>query len=111
MNYVHCNINGKIRIFVKEHTYVGVICDTYQYLSLQLTAEDAKLFLTTVIYAKINVNETIELWDSLYTINKYFSMPWLVGVHFNVIRCDEGKIGGLPAHPQEYEDVSFCINS
>lgn len=93
MNYVNYNINGKIRIFVKEHTHVVVSCDTYQHLTLQLTVEDAKQFLTTVIYVKCNADEALELWDSLYTINNNFSMSWLVGGDFNVILCDEGKIG------------------
>ncbi|WMV24325.1 hypothetical protein MTR67_017710 [Solanum verrucosum] len=111
MNYVNYNANGKIWVFVKEHTQVGVISDTDQQITLQLTLEDGKQFLTTVIYAKCSAEERLELWDSLYTINSNFSMPWMVGGDFNVILSEEEKIGGLAVFPQEYEAFAFCVNS
>jgi len=111
MQYVNYNANGQIWIFINEQIQVGVVSDSDQQLSLQLTMADGRQFLVTVIYAKCSAAERLMLWDDLYALYDNYSMPWLVGGDFNVILSEEEKIGGLPVYPQEYEDFSFCINS
>ncbi|XP_049385889.1 uncharacterized protein LOC125850006 [Solanum stenotomum] len=106
MSYVNYNNNGQIWVFVKEHIHVGIISDTEQQLSLQLTLEDGNQVITTVVYAKCNANERLRLWDEIYSLSYNFSLPWIMGGDFNVIMGVEEKIGGLPV-----EDFAFCINS
>ncbi|KAG5615462.1 hypothetical protein H5410_015286 [Solanum commersonii] len=90
--------NFKRRLGMKyDHIQVGVILDTNQKITLQLTLEDGKQMLTTMIYAKCSVEERIELWNDLYFNSDHYSEPWM--------------IGGLPVYIQGYEDFAFCINS
>ncbi|KAH0748476.1 hypothetical protein KY290_027708 [Solanum tuberosum] len=69
------------------------------------------IILATVIYAKCDALERINMWDDIYNISVNYNMPWLVGGDFNVIMSDEEKTGGLPVYPQAYEDFSFGMNS
>ncbi|KAH0758309.1 hypothetical protein KY290_021802 [Solanum tuberosum] len=48
MQYVNYNSNGQIWVFVKENIQVGVILDTTQQITLQLTLEDGKQIITSM---------------------------------------------------------------
>ncbi|XP_060170505.1 uncharacterized protein LOC132601442 [Lycium barbarum] len=67
--------------------------------------------VVTMVYAKCDEVETVNLWDCLCNISATMSMPWLIGGDFNVILNEEEKIGGLPVFPQEYKDFACCVNS
>ncbi|XP_060183209.1 uncharacterized protein LOC132613179 [Lycium barbarum] len=70
-----------------------------------------KNMVVTIVYAKCDEVERVNLWDFLCNISTTMSMPWLTGGDFNVILNEEEKIGGLPVFPQEYEDFACCVNS
>lgn len=111
IHYVNFNINGKIWTFVQEHIQVGVIFDSEQQLTLQLTMVDGKEIIIIMVYAKCSSLERLRLWDDIYVLWQSTSMPWLMDGDFNAILGMEEKIGGLPIYPQEYEDFVFFINS
>lgn len=67
--------------------------------------------VTTIVYAKCDAIDKLNLWDDIYLLSQNMRLPWLVAGDFNVIMSDEEKIGGLPVYPNEYEDFAFCINS
>ncbi|KAH0679730.1 hypothetical protein KY284_020815 [Solanum tuberosum] len=48
MQYVNYNSNGQIWVFVKENIQVGVILDTTQQITLQLTLKDGKQIITSM---------------------------------------------------------------
>jgi len=100
MSYATHNQNVKIWVFVQDHIHVGVISNTDQQLTLQLHFQDTgDIILATVIYAKCDALERINMWDDIYNISVNYNMPWLVGGDFNVIMSDEEKTGGLPVYP------------
>lgn len=102
------NINGQIWVFVQDNIQVGVIFDSKQQLTLQLTMVDEKKMMIIMIYAKCSTLERLSLWDDIYALGRSISMPWLGSGNFNVILRAEKKIGGLPIYPQEYENFAFC---
>ncbi|XP_015159308.1 uncharacterized protein [Solanum tuberosum] len=111
MHYVNYNVNGQIWVFVKQHVHVGVIADSEQQLTLQLTLENGEQLLVSVVYAKCSAIERLSLWDEIFTISQEYVVPWMIGGDFNVILREEEKIGGLPVYPQEYEDFAECLNA
>ncbi|XP_070025348.1 uncharacterized protein [Nicotiana sylvestris] len=68
-------------------------------------------FVLTLIYAKCDAIERIELWDSLYAMARDMDTPWLVGGDFNVIWDEEEKFGGLPVSLNEIDDFRHCVNT
>ncbi|KAH0729153.1 hypothetical protein KY289_000341 [Solanum tuberosum] len=111
MHYVNYNVNGQIWVFVKQHVYVGVIADSEQQLTLQLTLENGEQLLVSAVYAKCSAIERLSLWDEIFTISQEYVVPWMIGSDFNVILSEKEKIGGLPVYPQEYEDFAECLNA
>ncbi|XP_059310169.1 uncharacterized protein LOC132061351 [Lycium ferocissimum] len=65
----------------------------------------------TLVYAKCDRIERIELWDSLYNLASDMNTPWLVGGDFNVITDEHEKYGGQPVSLNEVEDFRHCINT
>lgn len=65
---------------------VTILYNMVQQLNLKLfhTETHVELILT-LVYAKCDVIERIELWDSFYAMAKDMITPWLVGGDFNVI--------------------------
>ncbi|XP_059315791.1 uncharacterized protein LOC132066504 [Lycium ferocissimum] len=112
MRYAHHNYNGKIWFFINDNIDVEVIQDTDQQITVKLSfQEDNKILMTTMIYAKCEALERINLWDNLYNLADQMEVPWLVGGDFNVIMNEDEKIGGHTSYPDEYEDFAFCVNS
>ncbi|XP_019252904.1 PREDICTED: uncharacterized protein LOC109231720 [Nicotiana attenuata] len=81
-------------------------------ITLKMTDTDSnKEFIITMVYAKCDAIERIELWDTLYSLASDMSLPWLVGGDFNVIWDEEEKFGGLPVHINEIDDFRHCIST
>ncbi|XP_070014295.1 uncharacterized protein [Nicotiana sylvestris] len=83
------NVSNKIWAFIDEHVE----------------------FVLTLIYAKCDAIERIELWDSLYAMARDMDAPWLVRGDFNVIWDEEEKFGGLLVSLNEIDDFRHCINT
>ncbi|XP_060190755.1 uncharacterized protein LOC132620046 [Lycium barbarum] len=106
------NVSGKIWAFIDEEYEVTVLMDTVQQLTLKLFNWDTDLdMIVTLVYAKCDRIERIELWDSMYNLASYMTLSWLVGGDFNVIVEEEEKYGGLPVTLNEVEDFRHCIQT
>ncbi|XP_070013578.1 uncharacterized protein [Nicotiana sylvestris] len=83
-----------------------------QQLTLRLFHTESHVELVlTLIYAKCDAIERIELWDSLYAMARDMDSPWLVGGDFNVIWDEEEKFDGLPVSLNEIDDFLQCVNT
>ncbi|XP_060211851.1 uncharacterized protein LOC132639423 [Lycium barbarum] len=100
-----CNVSGKIWAFVNEDYQVTVMIDNVQQLTLKLhNVNSAEEMIVTLVNAKCDRMERVELWDSLHYLASNMTLPWLVGGDFNVI-CDEDEMfGDLPMTFNEVED-------
>ncbi|XP_070029053.1 uncharacterized protein [Nicotiana sylvestris] len=106
------NVSNKIWAFIDEVYEVTVMYNLVQQLTLrQYHSETHVEFVLTLVYAKCDAIERIELWDSLYFMASNMTIPWLVGGDFNVIWDEEEKFGGLPVHLNEIDDFRHCINT
>ncbi|XP_075102115.1 uncharacterized protein LOC142177432 [Nicotiana tabacum] len=102
----------KIWAFIDEVFEVTVMYNMVQQLTLRLFHTESHVeFVLTLIYAKCDAIERIELWDSLYAMARDMEAPWLVGGDFNVIWEEEEKFGGLPVSLNEIDDFRHCINT
>ncbi|XP_019242361.1 PREDICTED: uncharacterized protein LOC109222455, partial [Nicotiana attenuata] len=106
------NVSNKIWAFIDEVFEVTILYNMVQQLTLKLfhTETHVELILT-LVYAKCDPIERIELWDSLYAMATDMTSPWLVGGDFNVIWDEEEKFGGLPVSLNEVDDFRHCINT
>ncbi|XP_060201987.1 uncharacterized protein LOC132630433 [Lycium barbarum] len=106
------NVSGKIWAFIDEEYEVTVLMDTDQQLTLKLFNWNTDFdMIVTLVYAKCDKSERIELWDSMYNLASDMTLLWLVGGDFNVIVEEEEKYGGLPVTLNEVEDFRHCIQS
>lgn len=67
--------------------------------------------ITTLVYSKCDAIERIELYDSMYALDSYINVPWLVGGAFIVIVDEEENLGHQPVSMNEMEDFQHCINT
>ncbi|XP_075088531.1 uncharacterized protein LOC142170503 [Nicotiana tabacum] len=106
------NVSNKIWAFIDEVFEVTVMYNMVQQLTLRLFHTESHVeFVLTLIYAKCDAIEKIELWDSLYAMARDMEAPWLAGGDFNVIWDEEEKFGGLPVSLNEIDDFRHCINT
>ncbi|XP_070004804.1 uncharacterized protein [Nicotiana sylvestris] len=78
------NVSNKIWAFIDEVFEVTVMYNMVQQLTLRLVHTESHVeFVLTLIYAKCDAIERIELWDSLYEMARDMNAPWLVGGDFN----------------------------
>ncbi|XP_070010386.1 uncharacterized protein [Nicotiana sylvestris] len=106
------NVSNKIWAFINEVFEVTVMYNMVQQLTLRLFHTKSHVeFVLTLIYAKCDVIERIELWDSLYIMARDMDAPWLVGGDFNVIWDEEEKFGRLPVSLNEIDDFRHCVNT
>nr|XP_016513341.1 PREDICTED: uncharacterized protein LOC107830328 [Nicotiana tabacum] len=106
------NVSNKIWAFIDAVFEVTVMYNMVQQLSLRLFHTESHVeFVLTLIYAKCDAIERIELWDSLYEMARNMDQAWLVGGDFNVIWDEEEKFGGLPVSLNEIDDFRHCINT
>ncbi|XP_075098448.1 uncharacterized protein LOC142175489 [Nicotiana tabacum] len=74
------NVSNKIWAFIDEVFEVTVMYNMVQQLTLRLFHTESHVeFVLTLIYAKYDAIERIELWDSLYAMARDMDAPWLVG--------------------------------
>ncbi|XP_060216564.1 uncharacterized protein LOC132644040 [Lycium barbarum] len=107
-----CNISGKIWAFVDANHEVTVLIDSVQQMTLKLENCDTHAeIIVTLVYAKCDRIERIELWESLYHLASDMTLPWLVGGDFNVITDEEEKYGGMPVTLNKVEDFRHCIQT
>nr|XP_009761020.1 PREDICTED: uncharacterized protein LOC104213256 [Nicotiana sylvestris]XP_016466758.1 PREDICTED: uncharacterized protein LOC107789460 [Nicotiana tabacum] len=79
---------------------------------MKLTNVDSqKSFIVTLVHAKCDSIERIELWDSLHALAGNMTLPWIVEGDFNVIWDEEEKFGGRPVSLNELNDFRYCINN
>ncbi|XP_075099497.1 uncharacterized protein LOC142176265 [Nicotiana tabacum] len=106
------NVSNKIWAFIDEVFEVTVMYNMVQQLTLRLFHTESHVeFVLTLIYAKCDAIERIELWDSLYAMARDMDAPWLVGGDLNVIRDEKEKFGGIPVSLNEIDDFRHCINT
>lgn len=60
------------------------ILDTVQQVTIKFKI-DSKFLLISVVYARCNALEILELWEELESINDRDRCPWIIGGNFNVI--------------------------
>lgn len=97
MPVVNHNSNGKIWVFTNHGYEVTVVSNTDQQLTVLLLDQNTALsFYATIVYAKCDSTQRLELWDELYQLSVNMDRPWLIGGDFNVVLNGEEKIGGLP---------------
>lgn len=53
-------------------------------------------FVLTIVYAKYDRNQILELWDDIFSVANRISGPWIMGGDFNTIINESIKIWGLP---------------
>nr|XP_009803099.1 PREDICTED: uncharacterized protein LOC104248527 [Nicotiana sylvestris] len=106
------NVSNKIWAFIDEIFEVSILYNMTQQLTLRLMHSETHVeLILTLVYAKCDRTERIELWDTLYAMASDITVPWLVGGNFNVIRDEEEKYGGLPVSLIEVDDFRHCINT
>ncbi|XP_060183147.1 uncharacterized protein LOC132613112 [Lycium barbarum] len=112
LEFLMSNVSGKIWAVVSDEFEVDVLIDSVQQITLRLSNWHIGMEMTvTLVYAKCDRIERIELWDSLYNLASNMNTPWLVGGDFNVIADEHEKYGGQPVSLNEVEDFRHCINT
>ncbi|XP_019240850.1 PREDICTED: uncharacterized protein LOC109220840 [Nicotiana attenuata] len=106
------NVSNKIWAFIDEVFDVTIMYNMVQQLTLKLFHTESHVeFVLTLVYAKCDSIERIELWDSMYAMATDMTILWLVGGDFNVIWDEEEKFGGLPVSLNEIDDFRHCVNT
>nr|XP_016475204.1 PREDICTED: uncharacterized protein LOC107796895 [Nicotiana tabacum] len=106
------NVSNKIWAFIDEIFEVTILYNMTQQLTLRLMHTETHVeLILTLVYAKCDHIERIELWDSLYAMASDMIAPWLVGGDFNMIWDEEEKFGRLPVFLIEVDDFRHCINT
>ncbi|XP_075083474.1 uncharacterized protein LOC142167215 [Nicotiana tabacum] len=78
------NISNKIWAFIDDEYEVTILFDMPQQLTLKLIDTNShKELILTLVYAKCDHIERIELWDTLYALASDMTTPWIVGGYFN----------------------------
>ncbi|XP_070020283.1 uncharacterized protein LOC142180894 [Nicotiana tabacum] len=106
------NVSNKIWAFIDESFEVTILYNMTQQLTLRLMHTETHVeLILTLVYAKCDRIERIELWDTLYAMTSDMIVPWLVGGYFNVIWDEEENYGGLPVSLLEVDDFRHCIKT
>nr|XP_016461685.1 PREDICTED: uncharacterized protein LOC107784990 [Nicotiana tabacum] len=106
------NVSNKIWAFIDENFEVTILYNMTQHLTLRLMHSEIHVeLILTLVYAKCDCTERIELWDTLYAMASDMTVHWLVGGDFNVIWDEEEKYGRLPVSLIEVDDFRHCINT
>lgn len=65
--------------------------------------------MVTIVYAKCDRSQRLDLWDNIISIANGVSEPWIIGGDFNLVLYASDKIGGLLDTLDENEDFWDCI--
>lgn len=106
------NCNGKIWVFTNQGFDLTVMSNTNQQITFMLhdQTKDSN-FYVTIVYAKCDVTQRLELWDEIYSMANGMNFPWIIGGDFNVVLGGEEKIEGLHVVDEDSEDFRTCIES
>lgn len=76
MTHAFVNISNKVWAFVEEDYDVEVIFDIEKQLTLRLlNVQSHKEFIVTLVYAKCDATQRIELWDTMYVLAQDMTLP------------------------------------
>ncbi|KAG5586863.1 hypothetical protein H5410_047297 [Solanum commersonii] len=100
----------KYGVFGKMIRRATLFLDTMQQVTLQFKKQD-KEFKISVVYARCNAMERLELWEELESIVENVQFLWVIGGDFNVILNEEEKMGGLEFTINEAIDFASFISS
>lgn len=104
------NTNGKIWAFMDEIMEVDMVGNEEQMLTLHITRQSHEIDMyISLVYAKYAIGERLPLWESIYNLSKVTNSPWLIGGNFNVICCEEEKLGGRLVTDADTRDFIHCI--
>ncbi|KAG5591653.1 hypothetical protein H5410_042167 [Solanum commersonii] len=85
--------------------------DNIQQLTINFRLRGTQdIFVVTVVYARCNALERLELWENLETMAGQ-NYPWLIGGDFNTTVDETEKLGGLPVTQSETHNFIQCVNS
>lgn len=80
------NVYNKAWENIHEIYEVQLLVDMEQRLTLNLfNTELQKEFIITLVYAKCDALDRIELWDTMYALATNMTVPWLLRKDINVI--------------------------
>jgi len=103
------NCSG-IFFFWREDWEGDIILDTVHQVTLKFS-RNGQNFLISVIYARCNAIDRLELWDELGNFVDMDRCPWIIGGDFNVILNEEEKLGGLQFTQNEAMDFAAFISN
>lgn len=74
------NCNGKIWVFTNQGFDLTMMSNTDQQITFMLhdQAKDSN-FYVTIVYAKCDVTQRLELWDEIYSMANGMNFPWIIG--------------------------------
>ncbi|XP_060212018.1 uncharacterized protein LOC132639595 [Lycium barbarum] len=97
LQHAFVNCKNKIWAFVDDMFEVTIVFDHPQLLTLNLKVHgQVEEMLISIVYAKCNQSDRMDLWETLENKAITNQRPWLIGGDFNVITSEEEKYGGLP---------------
>ncbi|KAH0656867.1 hypothetical protein KY290_032529 [Solanum tuberosum] len=112
LGFEHAGVNssGKIWFFWRTIWEGNILLDTVQQITIKFKIEN-NFFIITVVYARCNALDRLELWEELEELARSQQCPWVVGGDFNVILNEEEKLGGLAFTQNEALEFASCINA
>ncbi|KAH0660491.1 hypothetical protein KY289_029239 [Solanum tuberosum] len=97
MSKGYAKSNGKIWLFVNHGFDVTEVRNSEQQLSILIKNQTSNLIIwVTIVYAKCDTTQRIELWEELSQIVDGLDHPWIIRGNFNVVLNGDEKIDGLP---------------
>lgn len=92
MEKVISNCSNKIWLF-------EILIDHEQFLHCKIVSELLPSpVLMTIVYAKCNRREIMELWEELRNI-AVWDIPWVIGGYFNIVANSDERLGGSSECP------------
>lgn len=83
MKHAVSNVNSKIWAFLDEVVDYNIVRDEEQMLILNVHNREIGLEkMISLVYAKCNQRERLQLWESLKDLSNSTTIPWLIGRGF-----------------------------
>lgn len=112
MPLVFCNFNGKVWLLTNHGFDTTTVSNSKLQLTILLENRTLGLsFLTTIVYAKCERNQRLEIWEDIYSIASDIIRPWMVGGDLSVVLNSAEKIGECTVMASEIKDFQTCIES
>lgn len=87
-NHATINSSRKNWCFWKEEWDVVVVLDSIEQLTIRFKISN-KTFLISSVYARCDVQERLELWEELQSVEPDNQTPWIIGGDYSVILNEE----------------------